>query len=511
VALASPEGPRPLRTAREPGYTEAAVNVRTIARIALTVAGAALALPLALFAVWFAINAFDEKPSALAQSLLARPASAVPAEQNLYFAFAGFDAPAGQAPIEAGERRVAAYDQAYEEIRVDPDVVARVVARESRQRLAFRGDTAAWPVLRGSIWNLAKTKRDELGRLRSDNAELLARYRSLHALRGYRETARPSLMLPPFFVPSPVRALYVADLATRLQSGSADARRAALAELRQDLQLWSTVLHGEGGILSKLIASAGIHGDLLLLGDLVTDPDVDLGPLESELEATLTPSPASDWRVGDAYVQEFRARAQIYSAVPLANSPVVGSSARPDGWWERQSNRLQAHFFQRNATENLDAELARHLRALADGDPGDYTARRSAHDAWVRKDLSFDAARLVYNPVGRTLIAISISGQDDYPARVYDVAAMQRLVFAAYQVRRRGISADGVPALLAANPDWGTHPVDRAPLQWDGTTRSLAVVCVGKHPAASRFTLVLDVPGAARARHEAAPTGPASS
>ena len=475
------------------------MSLRANARIALIGVGVVLALPLALFVVWFGINAFDEQPSALARSLLARPPNLVPTEQNLYLAFAGFDAPSGEPVIEAGERRVAAYDRAFDEIRVNPDAAARVDARETRDRLAFRGDATAWPVLRASIWALAKSKRADLEALRSENAELLGRYRSLQSLQGYYETARPSYWLPPFYVPAAVRSLYLADLASRLQVTSLDARRAALAELRQDLRLWTTVLHGEGGVISKLLAATGIHADLLLLGDFVTDPAADPASLGAELEEELRPAPAAAWRIGEAYAEEFRARTPIYSAVPLANSPVAGSSARPDGWWERLSNRLQVHFFKRDATENLDAELARRLRELAEGDPVDYSARRRAHEAWVRKELGFNLARLVYNPVGRTLITVSTTTPDDYPARLYDVAALQRLVFAAYQVRLRGLPADAVPSLLAANREWGTHPVDHAPLRWDDATRTLSVVTVGKHPAGSRFGLVLEVPAGARA------------
>ena len=49
------------------------------------------------------VNAFDEERSAQTQNLLAAPANRFSAEQNIYLAFMGFDAPPGEAVLARGQ------------------------------------------------------------------------------------------------------------------------------------------------------------------------------------------------------------------------------------------------------------------------------------------------------------------------------------------------------------------------------------------------------------------------
>jgi hypothetical protein len=189
---------------------------------------------------------------------------------------------------------------------------------------------------------------------------------------------------------------------------------------------------------------------------------------------------------------EMRVTAAAFATIPLANSPVAGSSARPASWWERQWNVLQVQFFKLHATENLLTEKMVRLRALADGDPARFSKAREDYHRWLDQKGSIASLNALYNPIGKVLLGIASPTYEDYPMRAYDVAALQRLVFLAYEVRRLGIPAASVPSFMKQHPEWATHPIDAQPFRWDPAAGKLEVVAVGTHPEDRRFSLTLD-------------------
>ena len=74
--------------------------------------------------------------------------------------------------------------------------------------------------------------------------------------------------------------------------------------------------------------------------------------------------------------------------------------------------------------------------------------------------------------------------------RAYDLAAFQRLVYLAYQLRRHHIATADVPSLLKTHPESSMHPVDGVPFQWDADTGELAVNTLGEHPKDQRFSVI---------------------
>ena len=79
----------------------------------------------------------------------------------------------------------------------------------------------------------------------------------------------------------------------------------------------------------------------------------------------------------------------------------------------------------------------------------------------------------------------------DYPQRVYDVAAMQRLVCLVYQLRRQSIDRAGIPGFLQRHPEWSAHPIDAKLFQWIATTGELRIPLSGTHPEGQRFSVKL--------------------
>jgi hypothetical protein len=462
-----------------------------------------LAAALLLLLVWLGINLFDEPLSPAARAILAGPPDPYSSADNLYVAMAGFEAPAGESMITAGEARIASYDRAVGRMAVDPRAMLAYARRPRSGKLTFRDVAKSWPVAPGTkpwtislfpVWSTVKTHRAQLDALLTANRELYARYLALHALHGYFETETPGADEPMVYVPREVQALFLAVIAHTIQTGSASRQQAALAQLGQDMRMWRTVLRGHGEILSKVLAAQSLDADLRLLGDMVTDRDCSLGFLGAQGQSVLIPFPLRDWRIGNVYDSQMRSfRSTLRMFGPRASG---GFRLDPARWPQLMWQALTARFlFKLNATMNLDARRTERLRALADGDPATFSLRQRAFERWQRQHIALG----LYNPVGRILLKLGTL-DPNYPARAYDTAAFQRLVYLAYEIRRRGIAVDDVAAFMKAHPQWATNPLDAKAFYWKPATRRLAVRPAGQEPSGEHFGLKLLVGPSGRAR-----------
>lgn len=424
------------------------MSLPSIVRVAAKVAAAAVGVLVALLLIGIGCNQFDRPLSASTRAILTAPPDPYPADENLYIAVKGFDAP-GPLP---GSRA-----------------------------LEFNGNAAWLPA--SFAWSSAKGHGAQIAALIGANRELYQRYLALHGLRGYFETGGSTEAVPGFMAILTIRRLFLANLAGDIQSGTSAAQQAAVTSLGQDLQLWKTVLDGTGGSLSKAIAAQALHADLLLAGDMVTDPGCDLTFLRGEGDSLLAPFSLRNWQIGDVYEVEMRRGAPTLAA--------LAQGARDEPWSQRANDWLGRQFFKLQATENLQAQRTEALRALADGDPATYRQRREAYDATVRRAARLSLADF-YDPVGKILLAIAApAAEENLAPRVYDVAALQRLVFLAYQVRRGKVPLTQLPQFMAQHPEWSTHPIGAERFRWDPQSGRLAVRPAGQEPQSERFSLTL--------------------
>jgi hypothetical protein len=465
------------------------VHVSRAARIVGKSIGVLGACALVLLVAWLGVNLFDEDLTPTAAAMLAATPNTVRSEDNIYVAMAGFDAPSHTSMVEVGASRIETYNRALDKLLADVGAGVAYLNKPEPPKLKFIGDVTPWKLRTSSIWNTVKNRRADVLTLVSTNRELYQRYLDLHKLPSYVETARPSYLSPTAYVDTAVRATFLANAAVRLQSGTLADESAALRDLAEDLYMWKAVLGGQGPILSKVIAASAVHSDSLLLGDYVVDPSSDLSFLDGEARSAILPFNTSEWHMGNAYISEFRAQAALVSSLSIAQSHDDRSSKELSSWFE---SALQRRFFKQNATENLEAALMGRLRGLADGDPAQFSAGLGDFHRWVSRNVWSDSVvPPLYNPVGRALVGIAVPPYEDYPKRVYDVAAMQRLVFLAYQIRRQSISAADIPGFMKQHPEWSTHPIDGTPLRWDLRTHVLSVVRVGRDNDDRRFSLTL--------------------
>ena len=460
-----------------------------VARITVKIAAGLLAFVLFLVLAWVLVNSFDVPLSDQAKALLKPPPNPFAADDNIYLAMAGLEG-AGDRPItEMGQIRIAAYNKALDSRLLDPELALVSNKKWDAAKLCFTGKLELGPQRTTSIWTDAKSHRHDIAALLASNQKLYQRYLSLHFLHGYYETAQPSYLAPVISAPQQVRVLFLGDIANRVQTGTLQEQREALTDLQHDLQIWRTVLKGDGTLIGKMLAAAYLHGDLILLADFIADPASDLAHLDDLLGPLFLPFDLKDYRIGNAFLAEWRGVATLYKTIAAANE--YAASAAPPGWHKRIANAFEAHFFRINATENLSAPQAAHWAALMDSDASQFLRNREANRQWLEENQPHFSLSSFYNPVGKILVKVAMFQNDTYPLRVYDVAAYQRLVYLAYQFKRQNVANADLPAFLKTHPEWSTHPVDGQTFNWNPETGELEVITLGEHPKDQRFSVRL--------------------
>jgi hypothetical protein len=450
--------------------------------------GSLAVLALVLFALAFIINWRDEPLAPRTQALLTPSPNPLKPDDNIYVAMAGFSAASGKSVIAAGWARIEHYNERLDAVLHDPSAQAldSLTTKDSHE-LEFQGHADFVRPLTGSVWDEVPVHRAEIAALIAQNAELCERYRALERLPGYYETARPSYLAPAIFVPTEVRYLFLEDTVLRLR-GNAREQRAALDELVADIGLWRRVLTGQGLLVSKMLALAYLQSDYLVLADLIAEPHsaVPVGPADADL--AVPPIALQDFDLGSAFAAEFRAQASLLEQTQylytIGWSPQPSRDTGPHSWTSRLGSAVSGHFFKLNATVNLFAQQAERLMAVA---PGSGVVALNKQLA----DSSYTAWSMVgvYNPIGKLLAGIAAPTGVTYPLRAWDAAALQRLVRAAYEIRRQRIAPADIPAFLKQHPEWSTHPADGRPFLWSADVGELRVQTIGEQPQGRRFSI----------------------
>ena len=422
-------------------------------------------------------NAFDEELSPEARALLARPPSRASDNENLFVRLAGLDAPADQSPLETGKSNIAAYRRMETEHLPLQGMSPEDVGRTPKSaRLTVTADLSQWNMLKSSIWERSRAMHSEILAWTSANRILLDRYVALAATEGYQEDPLHSSIEPFYAVPQSLRALYLANIADAVQSATEAEQRAAISSLAADAATWRRMLQGEGTLVSKMIATSYLHADFILLADMIADRNVPLDEIESGAAPLLEPWAIDSWKIGNGFRTQYgRWSAELTESSEDPEHFLDGLSPNLD-WIHRRATDFGRPFVKPNASRNLQARILVPLIAAADGDPARYPENAHAYADWYADLASLRFPAILYNPVGKSLVWLGGPGFLDYPLRVYDVAAFQRLVTLACRLRAQRVTPAQVPGFLAAHPEWSTHPVEREPFTWDPQSAEIRVV-----------------------------------
>jgi len=459
--------------------------LRVLRRIAMWGALALFSLVLGVFA----INAFDERPSPQALTLLHAPENHYRPNENLYVSLAGFDAATSQSVIYAGQARIAHYNEKVDTLLRDPLLGFDTVTGSDPKRLKFEGSIDFCHPREASFWGCIHVNGPQIERLIDHNKELYQRYLALFDLPGYYETARPSPAAPIFTVPSEVRNLFLASVSLRMQSGDDLKMHAALKALRQDIDIWHRILTGEGTLISKMLAVSYLQTDYLILTDMIADPRT---AIPQNMDEYLPQFDLSDWNIGNAFAAEFRLHAFIYRQTQvLADNhwqPPDNVGSRAWRLWNRLLGPIEGHFFKIHATENLDAKVMNELAAFAALGPSTFATDQARLKILEQTNSDVASVRTIYNPIGKILVAIAAPAYENYIYRPYDAAALQLLSRLSLEIRRQRIAPSEIAGFMRIHPEWSTHPADGRSFVWKQTTGEIAIQPVARQPADRRFS-----------------------
>lgn len=438
-----------------------------------------------LFLTALAINAFDERPSPEALALLRPPESRYKPEENIYVALAGFTAPAGQSVTAAGQSSIARYDELNDAKRLDPTAAMNMLLEADKAGLQFEGKLDCCHPKDRSFWEQVRANATQIKQLVGQNRELYERYLALFRLPGYYETAHPTYLAPIYLPPTPLRSLFVASVAAQLQSGDEAQTQAALTILRQDTELWHRVLAGEGTVIVKIVAIAYLQADFLVLADMIADSKT---TIPSNMTDVVSELGLSQWSIDRSFASEFRVHTVMFRQINDWQRPDIADSAFCR-WCRRTMNSINRVFFKFNATENLYARFVDELERFSELSPPTFSTKKKRLEDWARSNANPISIRMIYNPLGRTLVGMSQPIYEDYVLRACDASAVQRLVRLSFEIRRQQITPDTVDAFIKLHPEWSTHPADGRAFLWNPTAGEIAVQTVAQKDANSRSSI----------------------
>lgn len=445
---------------------EAASMPRRILRIALQAATWLVVVSGVVLLLVVLVNLRDEELTPEAKALAQWQPPNVPKHQNAYLALVGFDAPAGVDPISEGARIIATNAAAAQR---DPTGEERARNEKSKPpepgdgRLHFAGDmdTLCDPLSKKPCLP-SPVNAAEIRAMTAANAELVARYTALQELPMYANTSALDLL---FQMPSGgwggVRRLLFTQAALDTESGNAER---ALAFLAKDMALWRNVLASGSGLIDEMIAVRMLSSSLALLSEFIAMPTFDVRRHQTQLRQMLAPLTPAERNSAPVFHREYALSSKVITMYHLQAVP-----PKDTDWSNWTQMKL---LYKLNASLNESATFFVEVQSLASHPPADFAVQREKLQRSIDV-LSKPGVTWVYNPIGKTLVAIAGAPYAEFIARVFDVAAYVQLVRAQLEVRLADVPAEKVPLFLANAGPEARNPYDDQPFAWDAAERTL--------------------------------------
>lgn len=294
------------------------------------------------------------------------------------------------------------------------------------------------------------------------------------------------------YAPSEVRNAFVANFVARMHASSKIERQAAIRDICADIRMWRLMLTAEGTAVSKMIAIANLHGDFAVVGDMLADPASDVADLEGSAFDNDFLTDAKDWRIGNAFKSEFREMHQFFgeAAADLESGTgkLIDGGQQPS-WWRLHAARIENHFFKVQATENLYASQMAQLQILGDTPPSEFKSKLAQWHAWEAANLEILRPSSLYNPSGKLMVDIGARIYDEYPKRAQDLAAFERAVKLAYEIRIKRIASSEIPAYIHSRPELAVYPATGEEVSWDAMRSQISIRPMVSRSPPRRFTI----------------------
>lgn len=406
-----------------------------------------------LLVLFIAINAFDETLDPGAAALINAPSKIKP-EQNAYFFLIGLRAPPDRDPGEFGHECVTRLIKTSESGKETSAlfISGKTGCTDEKPWLAW-ADISAISCERQeeSCFSHYQKQRTAIKQVAENNKLLLQRYERLLAMEYFDDASYANLLTTSLFL-DPVRELYSAVSATKLQEGDAEA---FIQRTANQIRFYRMISRGNGSFLSKLVSMVYINGSVSLASDAVRENPRLAEKYEGLLLSVTQPFSVSERGLESAMVAELKS---------------LASTLSPQRYEEELSfydKLLSPFYYKYNATLNRFYRDLPGWRDLSQLSTEQYLASEKAALARVEEPWHDGYLHMIYNPMGKTLLGLSGPTYAKFPRRAIDLDGRLRLVSLQIQIAAQQIPESEIPAFLKhADPKF-SDPYTGQPMQWD--------------------------------------------
>jgi len=217
------------------------------------------------------------------------------------------------------------------------------------------------------------------------------------------------------------------------------------------------ILRGNSSFISKLIALSGMIRAASLVGAAVQNQPALAREHYAALVNITQPLTVAERSLESVMVGELRVLASTLSFAGLKEDFSLFS-------------RLRTHFtFKNNATLNRFYRNLSEWRDLSQLPTEQYLAAEAAALDRLTNPWHDEYVRMIYNPVGKTLLGISGPIYGTYPRSIMDFDGRLRLFSLQIQMASQSVPESGIPAFLRNVDPQFRDPYTAQPMQWDKT------------------------------------------
>lgn len=405
------------------------------------------------FLAFIAINLFDESLDPRAAAFGKPRPSTVPEAENGYFALLAIDAPQG------------ADGMAYARAWLDE---TRAAAHERRRPLRPPREQAKRPDPCDPIDRSCFTVvRENAGQIKGQLAMFagdLARYEALVSSRRFEEVLDYPFGLesdfPSYASLARAQRAYLLRAALDFEAGRVEK---AMAALEREFAWQRLFLRESRLLVSKMVAARNYWRDLMFVRSLLETGSAKLAPELPRLQKMLRPLDEAVQSLSRVAETEFGFVGAAYSGI----SPNKDDIRQIVGWYVFGTALL----YQPKATMN---HAYRYYSKL-----GDVVLAAPAHRV-LSESKAFSESwhdlpwwRYIYNPVGKMLMSVAMPAWEDYPLRMHDLDALNRLVALRVELLVSKATASQIAERVAASDRRFHDPYSRNPMTWDGERKCL--------------------------------------
>ena len=435
----------------------------------------------------WAINSYDEKPDPRIAAIQNWP-EPIPDSNNGFIAAIGLQAPQGTPPFAAGQRWVAAVNDAVlkhaQEFPKAPEglkytaYVAPVPAatpqnpkpKTSPERT---GSTARF--CDAGTSNCLKIVREEQNAVETwvaANQELLARYLSLQKYLQWQYAIKQGdayTPIPPLAGLMRAQALMHAAALLAIEKGHT---AKGLEMMGDDIRFVRNMLASKDALIGKMIATSMLSKDLAVMAEIIGERPNELKPHWAQIEKMLEPLSPAQVSAADAFRFEERWILAFINMAPLSQAG-IDIPLLNNAWTD--------HHYKRAATSNLMLRFWDQVIQRTEVRDATYTP--PAHIENVPELLGISRVTgFMHNQGGKTLTLVAVPDYAGYSNRAYDLNALSNLVRLRLALAKNSVSAKDVPALLDKGDKTLWNPETGKPFEWDAERRQVYFI-----PATDNF------------------------